>query len=102
MDARVLALLIPILALSIPVIALVFSGMTRLARAKKEAIEAQYGGSPNGAVESQLEELRAQMQDVRRDLAETQERLDFTERMLTQQRERQQLPEGKPDTRAGS
>lgn len=99
MDPRGLAILIPILALSIPVIALVFSGMTRLARARKEAIEAQYGGPLNRAVEAQLEELRAEMQDVRRDLSETQERLDFTERMLTQQRERQQLAEGRGDPR---
>ncbi len=93
MDQHALALLIPILALSIPVLALVFSGMTKLARVRKEAIEAQFGGSVNANVEGQLEELRSQMQDMQRDLAETHERLDFTERMLTQQREQKSLPD---------
>jgi hypothetical protein len=92
MDPRGLALLIPILALSIPVVALVFNGLTRLAKARKEAIEAQYGGTLNSTVEAQLEELRTQMQDVQRELADTQERLDFTERMLTQHREQRELP----------
>jgi hypothetical protein len=32
------------------------------------------------------------MDDVRRELGEVQERLDFTERMLTQVRDGQQLP----------
>ena len=94
MDPRGMALLIPILALSIPVIALVFHGLTKLAKARKEAIEAQYGGGLNSSVEAQLEDLRTQMQDMQRDLAETHERLDFTERMLTQQREQRELPRG--------
>lgn len=95
MDRHSIALLIPVLALAIPVLAIVFSGLTKLARAKREAIEAQFGGGRNPALEAQIEELRAEMQDIRRDLAETQERLDFTERMLTQQRERHQLPESR-------
>jgi hypothetical protein len=92
MDPRGLAVLIPVLALSIPVLALVFNGLTKLAKMRKEAIEAQYGGSLTSSVEAQLEDLRAQMQGMQRDLAETQERLDFTERMLTQQREQRELP----------
>lgn len=87
MDRQTLALLIPILALSIPVMAILFSGLSKLARVKREAIEAQYGMNP--ALEAQLEEIREEMRTLQHNLADTQERLDFTERMLAQQRDRQ-------------
>jgi uncharacterized SAM-binding protein YcdF (DUF218 family) len=95
MDRHSIALLIPIMALAIPVFAIVFSGLNKLARAKKEAIEAQFGDTAIPALEGQLEDLRSEMQDIRRELTDTQERLDFAERLLTQQREQQRLPDSR-------
>ena len=46
------------------------------------------------AVAQELAELRQTVERLGGDVAELQERLDFTERMLAQQRERQALPEG--------
>ena len=40
--------------------------------------------------EARLEELEAEIGDLRRELSETQERLDFTERLLVQSRESRQ------------
>ncbi len=49
------------------------------------------------AVRAELEELRAQLaeqQDVRQRLLELEERVDFAERLLTQQREQGKLARG--------
>lgn len=40
------------------------------------------GGSADSSVEAELRELRGEVEALRQDLSETQERLDFTERML--------------------
>ncbi|MBI4422008.1 MAG: TM2 domain-containing protein [Gemmatimonadetes bacterium] len=42
----------------------------------------------------QVEELQDQMDQMRREMTELGERVDFTERMLAQQRERGKLPRG--------
>lgn len=48
-----------------------------------------------GALRSrQAEDLQEQLDDVRREMNELAERVDFTERMLAQQRERDKLPRG--------
>lgn len=52
------------------------------------------GDSPAGEVRAEVEELRAGLEDVRHQLMETQERLDFTERLLAQGRAPDQLPRG--------
>jgi|GEM_PF-1353966 len=48
------------------------------------------GGVPedDGVLEEEVQDLRLQVDDLRQALAETQERLDFTERMLSSGRER--------------
>lgn len=46
------------------------------------------GGVDQGAVEDELHDLRLQVDDLRAGLAESQERLDFTERMLAGGKER--------------
>ena len=46
------------------------------------------------ATDQELAELRQTVERLGGDVAELQERLDFAERVLTQQRERQVLPEG--------
>lgn len=42
----------------------------------------------DGVLEEEVQDLRLQVDDLRQALAETQERLDFTERMLSSGRER--------------
>ena len=88
-----LALLIPILALSIPVIAVVFKGLQRLAETRLEEarLHAGSGGSPE-----ELSGLRAEVDDLRRELSEVQERVDFTERVLSQPRDPNRLPGSDP------
>ena len=49
------------------------------------------GGGDHAAGELELEELRLQMEDLRAALTESQERLDFTERLLAGTKER--IPE---------
>jgi len=47
-----------------------------------------------GDLEAGLESLEVEVGDLRRELSETQERLDFHERMLTQRAETRRSPEG--------
>lgn len=77
------AVFIPILIFLIPVLAVTFNGLTKLARAKAE----QQGALGNDALE-RIAELETEMQHVRRELSETQERLDFAERMLAKPKDR--------------
>jgi hypothetical protein len=51
-------------------------------------------GELGGGGEAELTALREEVGDLRRDLGELQERMDFTERMLTQARETEPLPGG--------
>ncbi len=75
-----IAILIPILVVSIPVIAIIFSGMQKLAKLRLEEMRLR-GGS---ASQPELENLRSDVEQLRQELGEVQERLDFTERMLAQ------------------
>jgi hypothetical protein len=74
-----IALLIPILALSIPVLGLVLVGFQRYAKLRLEEtrLRMQGGGSSH-----EMDVLRGEMDDMRRELGEVQERLDFAERLL--------------------
>ncbi|MEO8139967.1 MAG: hypothetical protein ABI742_09985 [Gemmatimonadota bacterium] len=84
-----LALLIPILALSIPVIAVLFKGLQRLADTRLEEARLHAGSGGSG---EELAGLRAEVEDLRRELSEVQERVDFTERVLSQPRDANRLP----------
>ncbi|MGE0442027.1 MAG: hypothetical protein AB7L66_09600 [Gemmatimonadales bacterium] len=87
MDKQMMALLIPLFALAIPIVAIVTSNMVKMARFKAEA---QAGGLGPDA-ESRMAALEDDVAGLRRELAETQERLDFTERLLAQRTEVKQL-----------
>jgi hypothetical protein len=80
----------------IPILGTFFGGMIILSKtAIGSAIARRIGGEVAGHdVEDRLLELRQDLDHVRQELAETQERLDFTERALTQVREAQRLPKG--------
>jgi len=48
-------------------------------------------GSPSGDVAARLEALERDVQSLQREHAETQERLDFAERLLSKAREQRQI-----------
>ena len=76
-----LGVLIPILALAIPVTAIVFNGLIKLAKARQEGV-----GSGAETL-ARLAQLESEVQQLRRELGETQERLDFAERLLAKPRD---------------
>jgi hypothetical protein len=88
MDTHVMALFIPILALGIPVSAIIMGGLTRIWRLRVEEARLRGAGEDSGEVQ----QLRADLDRVQRELSELNERVDFTERMLT----RGQGPESHP------
>ena len=57
-------------------------------------LEAMARRRADPAADQELAELRQTVERLGGDVAELQERLDFTERMLAQQRERPALPDG--------
>jgi DNA repair exonuclease SbcCD ATPase subunit len=75
MDPAFLAPLIPIAA----IVAIAAVKITRL--------RATLPGSSSGDVTARLEALERSLEDVQQELAETQERLDFAERLLSKARE---------------
>jgi len=89
-DRHTMALLIPIAAMLIPTAAVIMNGMIKMARLRVEEARARASVGDPGEVGL----LRDDVAQLRHELAEVQERLDFTERMLTQQREERRLPEG--------
>jgi hypothetical protein len=94
MDRHVVALFIPILALAIPVAAIVFHGLQRLARTRLEESRLRLGAL-DGQAEADIEALRQDVGELRREFGEMQERLDFAERLLSQARDPERLP-GRP------
>ena len=83
MDKQTIAVFIPILIFLIPVLAVTFNGLTKLARAKAAA-----QGAVGGEALERIAELENEMAHVRQQLSETQERLDFAERMLARPKDR--------------
>ena len=82
MDPEGFAVFIPIIALCIPVAAIIFHGLEKVARLRIEEAKVK-AGLVDGQSAADLAVLRDEMGDVRRELAEVQERLDFAERLLT-------------------
>jgi hypothetical protein len=80
MDKQALALLIPILVLMIPVSAIVLHGLLRITQAKAKQ-------APSPEMLDRLEAVEQDMAALRGQLAETQERLDFAERLLARGKE---------------
>lgn len=91
MDRQTLALLIPITAMLIPIAAIVMGGIQKIARLHLEEAKLRAGALPDGAG-AELDQMRLDVEQVRHELAEVQERLDFTERLLAQRREADRLP----------
>jgi hypothetical protein len=83
MDRQTLAIFIPILIFSVPVVAIVFNGLIRLAKIRAEG----HRGVSGEAME-RIADLEHHVQDLQRQLSETQERLDFAERLLARPKDR--------------
>ncbi|HEV8195087.1 MAG TPA: hypothetical protein VGP87_00500 [Gemmatimonadales bacterium] len=78
MDKQALGVLIPVLAVF-------FVGMVALSRTViGKALARRIGGEadPGALLEGEVRELRSEVDALRVELMETQERLDFTERQL--------------------
>jgi Tfp pilus assembly protein PilO len=90
MDRQALAILIPVLVVSIPVIAIIFNGLQKLAKLRLE--EARVRARPPEHA-GDVDALRTEVEQLRHELLEVQERLDFTERMLARDAERTRLPQ---------
>lgn len=94
MDNQVVFAFIPIMALAIPVAAIIFHGLQKLARTRLEEARLRAGGM-DGETGAEIEALRQEVGELRRDLGDMQERLDFAERLLSQTRDPERLP-GRP------
>ena len=92
MDKQVIALLIPILALCIPVAAIVLNGLQKLARLRLEEAHVRAGALDQGS-QAELAALREDVAELRGELGEVQERLDFTERLLSRSHEAERRPD---------
>lgn len=88
MDNGTLALLIPVLALAIPIVAIVSNRLVKLQQLRIEEAKVRAGIGDGAAPDSLVHEV----DQLRQELADVQERLDFTERTLAQVRNRPQLP----------
>jgi hypothetical protein len=82
-DKQVLAIFIPILIFATPIVIVIFNGLAKLAK-----IKADSQGSLGGEGMERIAELESQMQHVQQQLSETQERLDFAERLLAKPKDR--------------
>lgn len=91
MDRQTLALMIPIIAMLIPISAIVMGGILKIVRLHVEEAKIQAGALTEGSL-AELEQVRGEMDQLRHELAEVQERVDFAERLLAQRREPDRLP----------
>ena len=82
MDKQSLALLIPIMALSIPVLGFMFAGFQRYAKLRLEETRLKMRGRRRRLEGRAWRRCVSEMDDMRRELGEVQERLDFAERLL--------------------
>ena len=89
MDKQTLGVMIPIIALLIPISAIIGSFMLKIQKAKLDEARLRSG---DPGVLAEVDELRNELHQVRGELAEVQERLDFAERLLTSKAESKGTP----------
>ena len=92
MDPRAIAVFIPILALAIPVGAIIMGSLVKMKKLSLEEAKVRAQGL-GGTGEHELALMRGEIDQLRSELNEVHERLDFTERLLA----RGDRPALKPD-----
>jgi chromosome segregation ATPase len=78
----------------VPVSAIIMFGLVRISRHWRTSVPVAGSGSLN-QLEARLDSMEQDLATLHQELSETQERLDFAERMLSQSRETKRL-EGSP------
>jgi predicted RNase H-like nuclease (RuvC/YqgF family) len=96
MDPGQVGVFIPIFALAIPIVAIISNGMQKVAKMRLEEAKAR-AGSVDPGMADEVQALHEEVSTLHRELEELNERMDFTERVLAQARERNRLP-GPPET----
>jgi hypothetical protein len=80
------------LVLLIPISAIIMTGLVKIARIRSAGLQGQ--GDPGvKQLESRLEAVEQEVAGLQHELSETQERLDFAERLLAQGRETKRMGE---------
>jgi hypothetical protein len=67
---------------AIPIMGIIHSMVTKLAKTRLEEAKLRAGDMVDGGLAA-IEDLRSEMDQLRAELSEVHERLDFTERLLT-------------------
>ena len=75
------------IALSIPIVAIICGTLVRIAKVRNDRDK----GSVPSDVTARMEALEHDVQALQQGLVETQERLDFTERLLSKTRDEKRL-----------
>jgi hypothetical protein len=78
------------LVLLIPISAIIMTGLVKIARHFGPGVQVQ-GGPVVQRLEARMEQMEQELAALQQDLSETQERLDFAERLLAQGRETNRL-----------
>jgi hypothetical protein len=79
-----------VVALLIPIAAIVTAGVVKVVKVRESSRQAR-GNSDTADLEARLAGIEQDLTAMRGELGETQERLDFTERLLAQNREAKRL-----------
>ena len=87
MDPHFLDFLVPLTGIGIIVL-----GLVKISRHWSEGMQARSGGKVN-QLQERVDNIEHDVTALQHELSETQERLDFAERMLAQSREAKRLPE---------
>lgn len=74
-----LALLIPIGGIAIVVVSIIMGDLKKIARMRLEEAQLRTQGGENS---DEVQALRSELENVRRELSELSERVDFAERLL--------------------
>lgn len=89
MDRQTMAVMIPVIVMLIPLSAVILNGWQKIIKLRIE--EAKVRAGADGS-HQQIDDLRADVEQLRRELGEVQERVDFTERLIARNTERDKLP----------
>lgn len=89
MDKQTLAVMIPVIVVSIPALVVIFNGWQKIMKLRIEEAKVRAGADSS---HGQIDDLRAEVEQLRHEVGEVQERLDFAERLLARGGEREKLP----------